>query len=122
MTELFKKIVTLRLEDRVGMAQHIVLELDVPRRTSAVLAPVSPRPLMKLLLNRDLVSALLNHSRLQTVPTMSQMIRMQQLTIINIMLQYFLHQANTMPNMKMRVNFAKHNNLKTGVASGAAQG
>jgi hypothetical protein len=47
---------------------------------------------------------------------------MQQLTIINIMLQYFLHQANTMPNMKMRVNFAKHNNLKTGVASGAAQG
>ena len=27
-----------------------------------------------------------------------------------------------MPNMKMRVNFAKHNNLKTGVASGAAQG
>jgi hypothetical protein len=25
-----------------------------------------------------------------------------------------------MPNMKLRVNFAKHNNQKTGVASGAA--
>ena len=35
------------------------------------------------------------------------------------MLKYFLDQAN---DMKMRVNFAKHNNLKTGVASGAAQG
>jgi hypothetical protein len=46
---------------------------------------------------------------------------MQQLTIINIMLKYFLDQANNMPNMKMRVNFAKHNNLQTGVASGAAQ-
>ena len=49
---------------------------------------------------------------------------MQQLTIINIMLKYFRDQANNMPNMKMRVNFAKHNNLnnlKTGVASGAAQ-
>ena len=80
------------------------------------------RPLMKLLLNRDLVSALLNHFRLQTVPTMSQMNRMQQFTIINIMLKYFLDKANNMPNMKMRVNFAKHSNLKTGVASGAAQG
>ena len=48
--------------------------------------------------------------------------RMQQLTIINIMLKYFLDQGNNMPNMKMRVNFAKHYNLKTGVASGAAQG
>ena len=48
--------------------------------------------------------------------------RMQQLTIINIMLKYFLDQANNMPNMKMRVNFAKHNNLKTGVASGTAEG
>jgi hypothetical protein len=54
------------------------------------------RPLMKLLLNRDLVSALLNHFRLQTVPTMSQMNRMQQFTIINIMLKYFLDQANNM--------------------------
>ena len=49
MTELFKKIVTLRLEDRVGMAQHIVLEPDVPRRTSAVLAPVSPPPTHEIL-------------------------------------------------------------------------
>jgi hypothetical protein len=47
---------------------------------------------------------------------------MQQFTIINIMLKYFLDKANNMPNMKMRVNFAKHSNLKTGVASGAAQG
>ena len=47
---------------------------------------------------------------------------MQQFTIINIMLKYFLGQANNMPNMKMRVNIAKHNNLNTGVASGAAQG
>jgi hypothetical protein len=47
---------------------------------------------------------------------------MQQLTIINVMLKYFIDQANNMPNMKMRVNFAKYNNLKTGVASGAAQG
>ena len=77
---------------------------------------------MKLLLNRDLGSALLNHSRLQTVPTMSQMIRMQQLTIINIMLKYVLDQANNMPKMKLRVNFAKDNNQKTGVAAGAAQG
>ena len=38
------------------------------------------------------------------------------------MLKYFLDKANNMPNMKMRVNFAKHNNLKIGVASGAAQG
>ena len=53
---------------------------------------------------------------------MSHMIRMQQLTIINIMLQYVLDQANNMPNMELRVNFAKHNNQKTGVASGAAQG
>jgi hypothetical protein len=42
MTELLKKIVTLRLEDRVGMAQNIVLEPDDPRRISAVLAPVPP--------------------------------------------------------------------------------
>jgi hypothetical protein len=41
MTELLKKIVTLRLEDRVGMAQNIVLEPDAPRRISAVLAPVT---------------------------------------------------------------------------------
>jgi hypothetical protein len=66
--------------------------------------------------------ALLNHFRLQTVPTISQMIRMQQLTIINIMLKYVLDQANNMPNMKLRVNFATHNNHNTGVASGAAQG
>jgi hypothetical protein len=32
MTELLKKIVTLRLEDRVGMAQKIVLEPDDPRK------------------------------------------------------------------------------------------
>jgi hypothetical protein len=38
------------------------------------------------------------------------------------MLKYVLGQANNMPNMKMRVNFAKHNTLKTGIASGAAQG
>jgi hypothetical protein len=44
MTELLKKIVTLRLEDRVGMAQNIVLEPDDPRRISAVLAPVPPPP------------------------------------------------------------------------------
>ena len=44
MTELLKKIVTLRLEDRVGMAQNIVLEPYVPRRISAVLAPVPPPP------------------------------------------------------------------------------
>ena len=50
------------------------------------------------------------------------MIRMQQLTNINIMLKYVLDQANNMPNMKLRVNFATHNNHKTGVASGAAQG
>ena len=77
MTELLKKIVTLQLEDRVGRAKNMVLEPDDPRRISTVLAPVPP-PVMKLLLNRDLVSALLNHSRLQTVPTMSQMNRMQQ--------------------------------------------
>ena len=53
---------------------------------------------------------------------MSQMIRMQQLTIINIMLKYVLDQANNMPKMKLRVNFAKDNNQKTGVAAGAAQG
>jgi hypothetical protein len=47
---------------------------------------------------------------------------MQQLTIINIMQKYFIDQANNMLNMKMRINFAKHNNLKPGVASGAAQG
>jgi hypothetical protein len=47
---------------------------------------------------------------------------MQQFTIINIMLKYVLGQANNMPNMKMRVNFAKHNNLKTGIASSATQG
>jgi hypothetical protein len=56
------------------------------------------------------------------IPTMSQMIRMQQLTIINIMLKYVLDQANNMPKMKLRVNFAKDNNQKTGVAAGAAQG
>ena len=44
MTELLKKIVTLRLEDRVGMAQKIVLEPYDPRRTSAVFAPVPPPP------------------------------------------------------------------------------
>jgi hypothetical protein len=33
---------------------------------------------------------LLNHCRLQTLPAMSQMIRMQQLAIINIMLTYVL--------------------------------
>jgi hypothetical protein len=44
MTELLTKIATLRLEDRVGMAQNIVLEPDVPRRISAVLAPVPPLP------------------------------------------------------------------------------
>jgi hypothetical protein len=38
------------------------------------------------------------------------------------MLKYVLDQANNMPNMKLRVNFAKHNNKKTRVASGAAQG
>jgi hypothetical protein len=81
--------------------------------------PYHHHPLMQLLLNRDLVSALLNHSRLQIVPTMSQMIRMQQLIIINIMLKYVLDQAS---NMKLPVNFAKHNNQKAGVASGAAQG
>jgi hypothetical protein len=42
MTELLKKIATLRLEDRVGMAQQMVLEPDDPRRISAVLAPVPP--------------------------------------------------------------------------------
>jgi replication initiation and membrane attachment protein DnaB len=36
---------------------------------------------------------------------------MQQLTIINIMLKYILEQAN---DMKLRVNFAKHNNQKVG--------
>ena len=40
----FRKIVTLRLEDRVGMAQNIVLEPDDPRRISEVLAPVPPPP------------------------------------------------------------------------------
>jgi hypothetical protein len=44
MTELPKKIVTLGLEDRVGMAQKMVLEPDDPRRISAVLAPVPPPP------------------------------------------------------------------------------
>jgi hypothetical protein len=29
---------------------------------------------------------------------------------------------NNMPKMKLRVNFAKDNNQKTGVAAGAAQG
>jgi hypothetical protein len=38
------------------------------------------------------------------------------------MLKYVLDQANNMPNMKLRVNFATHNNHNTGVASGAAQG
>ena len=42
MTELLKKIATLRQEDRVGMAQKMVLEPDDPRRISAVLAPVPP--------------------------------------------------------------------------------
>jgi hypothetical protein len=69
MTELLKKIVTLRLEDRVGMAQKMVLEPDDPRRISAVLLLYHHHPFMKLLLNRDIVSALMNHSRLQTVPT-----------------------------------------------------
>jgi len=44
MTELLKKIVTLRLEDRVGMAQKMVLEPDDPRRISSVLAHVPPPP------------------------------------------------------------------------------
>jgi len=44
MTELLKKIVTLRLEDGVGMAQKMVLEPDDPRRISAVLSPVPPPP------------------------------------------------------------------------------
>jgi hypothetical protein len=35
------------------------------------------------------------------------------------MLKYILEQAN---NMKLRVNFAKHNNQKAGVESSAAQG
>jgi hypothetical protein len=38
------------------------------------------------------------------------------------MLKYVLDQANNIPNMKLRVNFAKHNNQKAVVASGAAQG
>jgi hypothetical protein len=38
----FHDYITLRLEDRVGMAQNIVLEPDDPRRISAVLAPVPP--------------------------------------------------------------------------------
>jgi hypothetical protein len=42
MTELLKKIVTLRLEDRIGMAQQMVLEPDDPKRISAVLASVPP--------------------------------------------------------------------------------
>jgi hypothetical protein len=44
MTELLKKIVTLRLEDRIGMAQKMVLEPDDPKRISAVLASVPPPP------------------------------------------------------------------------------
>ena len=44
MTELLKKIATLRLEDRVGMAQKMVLEPDDPIRISAILAPVPPPP------------------------------------------------------------------------------
>ena len=39
-----KKIVTLRLEDRVGMAQKMALEPYDTRRISAVLAPVPPPP------------------------------------------------------------------------------
>jgi hypothetical protein len=35
------------------------------------------------------------------------------------MLKYILEQAN---NMKLRVNFAKHNNQKAGAESSAAQG
>ena len=44
MIELLKKIITLRLEDRVGIAQNMVLKPDDPRRISAVLAPVPPPP------------------------------------------------------------------------------
>jgi hypothetical protein len=44
MTELLKKIVALRLEDRVGMAQNMVLGPDDPRRISVVLSPVPPPP------------------------------------------------------------------------------
>ena len=44
MTELLKKIVTLRLEDRVGIAHKMVLEPNDPRRISAVLATVPPPP------------------------------------------------------------------------------
>jgi len=48
MTELLKKIVTLRLKDRVGMAQRMILERDDPRRISAVLAPVPPSPILEI--------------------------------------------------------------------------
>ena len=44
MIELLKKIITLRLEDRVDIAQNMVLKPDDPRRISAVLAPVPPPP------------------------------------------------------------------------------
>jgi hypothetical protein len=44
MTGFLKTIVTLRLEDRVGMIQNVVLEPDDPRRISSVLAPVPPPP------------------------------------------------------------------------------
>lgn len=44
MRELLKKSVTLRLEDRVGMAQKMVLEPDDTRQISAVSAPVPPPP------------------------------------------------------------------------------
>lgn len=41
---LVRMIVTMRLEDNVGMNQNVVLEADDPRRLSKNLAPVAPPP------------------------------------------------------------------------------
>ena len=46
--ELISKIVTLRLEDRIGMHGPAVLEVDDPRRTSKNIAPFPPPPTREL--------------------------------------------------------------------------
>ena len=86
------------------------------------MAPVPPPPTHEIVAEQR--SRFGTVESLQTANSSNNVADESNATIdyYNIMLKYFLDQANNMPNMKMRVNFAKHNNLKTGVASGAAQG
>jgi len=42
--EIITKILKMRLDDGVGMNQPVVLDMNDPRRISAVLAPIPPPP------------------------------------------------------------------------------